>query len=217
MKRLISILLFSFLCLSLNALAGEQVVNLAGTWILDSKNSDPFFRPMPNLGAPQLGGNPVGGDMDGGTLGATPASRDTRGGMPDRRPSSSMPGVGRGPQSTAPNAPMIIEQKGNELRISRTSTIMGKETPVRENYVLDGVEHAQTTQIPGSPDPVKVVTSAKLKKKSMLVRIITYNPKNKVELRKEFLLSKDGRTLTVKSSSQTPMGAMIQDQIYHKQ
>jgi hypothetical protein len=94
---------------------------------------------------------------------------------------------------------------------------MGKEVPVVENYILDGAEHAQTTQIPGSPDSVKVVTSAKLKKNSLLVRITTYGPKNKGEIKKEFSLSKDGNTLTVRSSNMTPMGEMVQAQVYHKE
>ncbi len=217
MKRMISILVFSLLCLSLNTWAADQLVNLAGTWILDSKNSDPSFLPMPNIGAPQMGRNNDGGEMDRGGRGGTPASRDMSASTPGGGTGGSIPGFGRGPQSTASNAPMVIEQNESEVRISRTSRVMGKEMPVFERYRLDGADHTQMTQIAGSPDPVKVVTRAKLKKNSLLVLITSYAPQNKSELKKNFSLSKDGKTLTVKSSHTTSMGVLIQDQIYHKQ
>jgi len=219
MKRLAAIIGFAVLCLNSTIWAAEQPVNLAGRWILDVKHSDPFPHPLQNLGAPQMGGSEGNVNAGGGGMGSTPSSRDFGGGMPGGRMGGGMPGggSGRGPQSTAQNAPMIIDQSESELRISRTGMVMGKEVPVAENYILDGAEHAQTTQIPGSPDPVKVVTSAKLKKNSLLVRITTYSPKNKGEIKKEFSLSKDGNTLTVRSSNMTPMGEMIQSQVYHKE
>jgi hypothetical protein len=221
MKRLISVLLLSLLCLILNTWAAEQLVNLAGTWILDAKHSDPFPQPLRNLGAPQMGGSSRGEEMDGGGRGGTPASREMGGGMPGGGmgggiPGGGMPGPGRGPQPTAQNAPMVIQQNESEVRISRMGRVMGKETPVLESYLLDGAEHAQMTQLSGSPDPVKVVTSTKLKKNSLQVRITIYGSQ-KSEVKKEFSLSKDGKTLTVKSSNTTPMGVMVQDQIYHRQ
>jgi hypothetical protein len=216
MKRPISILLLSLLCLILNTWAAEQVVNLAGTWILDTKNSDPFPHPIRNLGAPSMGGSDRNVEAGGGApSGGTPSSTDMQGGMPGGRMGRSFPGTGRGPQQPAQNPPMVIEQNGTELKISRIGRVMGKEVPMLENYVLDGAEHAQTTQVPGSPDSVKVVIVAKPKKNSVQVRITTYG-KNKGAMKKEFLLSKDGKTLTVKSTTATPTGDMIQDQIYNK-
>jgi hypothetical protein len=217
MKQLISILVLSLLCVCVNTWPADEVVNLAGTWILDAQNSDPFLHPLPNLGAPQLGSR--GSDTDAAPRGSgTPASRDTTPayGSGGDRSGSGMRGLGRGPQSATPSVPMVIEQSGTDLKISRTSRIQGKEVPVTETYILDGAEHAQTTQLSGSPDPVKVVTSAKPKKNSVLVRILINNPNNKTEVKREFLLSKDGKTLTVKSSSKTQMGEMIQDQVYRK-
>jgi hypothetical protein len=222
MKLLISILLFSLLCPILNTWAAEQQVNLAGTWILDAKKSDPFPQPLRNLGAPQMGGSSRGEEMDGGGRGSTPAGKDPGGGMPGDGMGGGIPGggtsrFGRGPQPTAQNAPMVIEQNETELRISRTGSVMGKETPVLESYLVDGAEHTQMNQLSGAPDPVKVVTSAKLKKNSLLVRITIYNPKNKTDVKREFALSKDGKTLTVKSQNTTPTGVMVQDQVYHRQ
>jgi hypothetical protein len=218
MKQLISVLLFSLLCLVLNTWAAEQVVNLAGTWILDAQKSDPFPHPIRNLGAPQMGGSEGNPEMGGGAPGGgTPSSRDMRGGMPGGGMGGGFPGMGRGPQQPTQNPPMVIEQNGTELRISRTGRVMGKEMPVFENYTLDGAEHVQSTQIPGSPEPVKVVIIAKAKKNGVLVRITTYGPKNKGQMKREFQLSKDGKTLTVKSTNATPTGDMIQDQIYHRQ
>ena len=222
MKRLISFLLFSLLCLSLNTWAAEKLVNLAGTWILDAKRSDPFPQPLRSLGAPQMGGSSRGEDMDGGARGGTPAGSDMGGGMPGGGTRGGIPGgggtpgFGRGPQPTAQNVPMVIEQNESEMRISRMGRVMGKETPVFESYLLDGAEHTQMSQLSGSPDPVKVVTSAKLKKNSVQVRIKIYGPQ-KSEVKKEFSLSKDGKTLTVKYSNTTSTGVMVQDQIYHKE
>jgi hypothetical protein len=217
MKQLISILVLSLLCVCVNTWSADEVVNLAGTWILDAQNSDPFPHPLPNLGAPQFGSR--GSDTDAAPRGSsTPASRDTKPdyGSGGGRSDGGMRGFGRGPQSATPSVPMVIEQNGTDLKISRTSRVQGKEVPVTETYILDGADHAQTTQVSGSPDPVKGVTNAKPKKNSVLVRILINNPSNKTEVKREFLLSKDGKTLTVKSSNKTQMGEMIQDQVYRK-
>jgi hypothetical protein len=215
MKRLISILLCSILCPILNTWAAEKVVNLSGTWILDVQKSDPFPHPIQNLGAPSMGGSE--GTLDAGDRrGGTPSSRDMSAGMPGRDMRGGFPGMDRGSQHSGLNPPMIIEQNGAELKISRTGLIMGKQTPVFENYTVDGTEHAQITQIPGSPDPVKVVVIAKAKKNGVQVRITTYGPKSRGQMKREFLLSKDGKTLTFKSTNATPTGDLIQDQVYHK-
>ncbi len=217
MKQLISIFVLSLLCVCVSSWSADELVNLAGTWILDAQNSDPRPHPLPNLGAPQFGSR--GSDTDAAPRGSsTPASRDTRPdyGLGGGGSDGGMRGPARGPQSAIPSVPMVIEQIGTDLKISRTSSAQGKEVPVTETYILDGADHTQTTQLPGSPDPVKVVISAKPKKNSVLVRILINNPTNKTEVKREFLLSKDGKTLTVKSSNKTPMGEMIQDQVYHK-
>jgi hypothetical protein len=217
MKQLIPIFVLSLLCGCVNAWSADEVVNLAGTWILDAQNSDPFPHPLPNLGAPQFGSRSL--DTDAAPRGSsTPASRDTKPdyGSGGDRSGGGMRGFGSGLQSATPSVPMLIEQNGTDLKISRTSRIQGKEVPVTETYILDGADHAQTTQLSGSTDPIKVVTSAKPKKNSVLVRILIKNPSNKTEVKREFLLSKDGKTLTVKSSTKTRLGDMIQDQVYQK-
>jgi len=217
MKLLISILVLVLLCICANTSSADEVVNVAGTWILDAKHSDPLPHPLPNLGAPQFGS--PGSDIDAAPRGSsTPASRDVTPnyGSGGDRTGGGMPGFGRGLQSETPSVPMVIEQNGTDLKISRTSRLQGKEVPVTENYILDGADHAQTTQLSGSPDPVKIVTSAKPKKNSVLVRILINNPNNKTEVKREFLLSKNGKTLTVKSSNKTQMGEMIQEQVYRK-
>jgi hypothetical protein len=215
MKRSVSIFLCSILCLILNTWAADRLVDLSGTWILDVQKSDPFLHPIRNLGAPSMGGSE--GNLDAGDRrGGTPSSRDMSAGMPGRSMGGGFPGMGRGPQQSGQNPPMIIEQNEAELRISRTGLIMGKQTPVFENYTVDGTEHAQIAQIPGSPDPVKVVVIAKAKKNGVQVRITTYGPKSKGQMKREIMLSKDGKTLTLKSTNATPTGDLIQDQVYHK-
>jgi hypothetical protein len=216
MKPLISVLILLLLCLGVNTWSADEPVNLSGTWILDVQHSDPVPHPLPNLGAPQFQSR--GGGADASARGGTPASRDSNPdyGSESGRSGGGMRSSGRGAQSAGQTVPMIIEQNGQDLRISRTSKVQGKEMPVTETYFLDGADHIQTTQVAGADDPVKVVTSAKPKKSSVQVRILINNPKNKIEVKREFLLSKDGKTLTLKSSNKSSIGEMIQDQVYHK-
>ena len=51
MKMLSAVICFSVLCLTFYASAADEPVNFSGTWVLDSKESDPFPRPVMSLGA----------------------------------------------------------------------------------------------------------------------------------------------------------------------
>ena len=51
MKILSAVICFSVLCLTFYAFAADDAVNFSGTWVLDSKESDPFPRPVMSLGA----------------------------------------------------------------------------------------------------------------------------------------------------------------------
>ena len=63
MKILSAVICFSVLCLTFYASAADDPVNFSGTWVLDSKESDPFPRPVMSLGAEPGRG---GGGMPGG-------------------------------------------------------------------------------------------------------------------------------------------------------
>lgn len=138
MKQLATVIGFTVLCLGLSAWAAEQVVSFSGTWILDTKESDAFLHPLRDLGAPGMMGGGMGGGMPGGGMG--------------------------GPQPSDQKVPLVIEQTGNDIRITRTTNVNGKETPVIENHKCDGSERVEMMPAPNMPDPVKLITTATLKK-----------------------------------------------------
>jgi hypothetical protein len=222
MKRLLTVFAFSMLCLIINARAAEQPVDFSGKWILDVKASDSFPHPINNLdslthvqeGSMGRGMPGGGGGMEGGMPGG--GGGRMGGGMPG----GGFPGggMGRGAQGPGGNIPpMVIEQKESELRIITMIKAMGKDMPLLEKYICDGAEHAEMVPVQGSPSPVKMVTKATWKKKKLQVRTVIHFPNNRSETKKEYSLSEDGKTLTVKTSTTILAGEMIQNQIYHKE
>ena len=213
------------LCMNLYAGAADEPANFSGTWIIDSKNSDPFPHPIRDLGAPGMvvmpggmgGGMPggMGGGMPGG-MGGRNARRHGRwyagGGMP-----GGMPGGGAGGMKLPEPKPLVIQQNGIEIQISQTIAMNGKEIPMVEKYKLDGSEDVKMMPVPNVQEPVKIVTTATAKKNKFKLRTISYFPKNKTDLKKEYSLSKDGKTLSVNTTNTTIYGDLVQKQIYHKQ
>jgi hypothetical protein len=246
MKRWAAFIGVSVLILGLSVLAADQPVSLSGTWILDSKKSDPAPRPIMNLGAPGFntggmgggmggampgggmdGGMPdggMGGGMPGGGMGGGMPGGGMGGGMPGGGMGGGMPGGGRGPgaaQSPEGNAPLVIDQTANEIKISRSVIMNGKEAPIVESYALDGKEIVETLPVPNTQESVKRTTKAILKKNKFEVHTVIPNPQGKYETKKEYSLSKDGKVLTVKTSTRRQMGMnvfdTVQRQIYDKQ
>ena len=113
--------------------------------------------------------------------------------------------------------PLVIQQNGSEVQISQTMIMNDKEIPMVEKYKLDGSEDAKMMPVPNVQEPVKVVTTATTKKNKFKTRTISYFPKNKTDLKKDYSLSKDGKTLTVNTTNTTIYGDLVQKQIYHKQ
>ncbi len=215
MKQPVTFIGVTALCLIINVWAAERLANFAGTWILDTKNSDPFLRPIRDLGAQVPGGGMGGGGMGGGGM---------PGGMGRGTPGGSMPGKGipgkgtpgRGTAESQP-PPLIIEQTESELRITRTIFEGGKLAPVLVVYRFDESERVDAMPIPNSTEQAKVVTKIKWGKNKFQIRTTSYLPQGKNEIRREYSLSKDGKVLTVQTSDSTPMGELIQKQIYNRQ
>jgi hypothetical protein len=233
MKQTILIFIgFAVLILGSSAWAADQEQSFGGTWLLDSKNSDPYPHPIANLGAPGLGPGGQAGGMGGGMGGMGGGMGGMGGGMPGGGMGGGMPGgmgggrgmgggtpgggMGRGPQVANQNVPLVIEQTGNEIKMTRTMTVNGKEMPFVETFKCDGSEQPATIPIPNS-EPAKTLTTATLKKGKLQIRTVTEYPKSKSEAKREFSLSKDGKTLTMKSSATSPFGEMVQKQVYLKQ
>jgi hypothetical protein len=198
----------------LGASAADQPVSFSGAWMLDDKKSDPFHHPVIVAGSGlDMSGGDIGGDRS--SMGGTPSSRDMGGGMPGGR-GMQMPG-GMGAQAPVKNPPLVIQQSETELEISRITTANGKEIPVIDKYKIDGSENVSMVQVPSSPNPVKVVTRATLKKNKFVVIMTSSNPQGKNEIKLEYSLSKDGKTLTLDTTNTSPKRQLVQKQVYQKQ
>jgi hypothetical protein len=225
MKRLVFVVGLTVLFLALNVLAADQAGGIFGTWILNVEKSDPAPIPITNLGAPGLSSSGAGGMRGGGGMG--PGMGGGRGGpMPGGpMPGGEMPGGrGRGAgsaQKAKANLPLIIVQLENQIRIARTVMMNGKETNVIEVYQPDGKEKVETFEVPNAKEPVKTMTKATLKKNKLEIRSVTPNPQGKYEVKKEYSISKDGKVLTVKTTTRNQMGLnvfdTVQKQFYEKQ
>lgn len=207
---------FSALFLSLCAVAAEPQMSFSGTWILDSKNSEPFPHPVMGLSS---GFDMSGGDISADTSGrggGTLSSRDMvggsrGGGVPGRMP------AGSGPQQAMDEPPMIIRQSETDLEISRTAKMNGTDVPVVDKYKTDGSEAVSMMPMPNSTDQIKISTKATLKKNKFTVRTINFYPQGKSEIKREYTLSKDGKTLTLNTTSVSSRGQVVQRQIYQRQ
>ena len=198
----------------LGASAADQPASFSGTWILDDKKSEPFPHPVMGLAGTGLDLS-GGGSMAAAGMGGTPSSRDMGGGMPGGG-GMGMPGGMAGPASVE-NPPLVIQQSESELEISRIVKANGKETPLVDKYKFDGSENVYMVQVPNSPNPVKVSTKATLKKNKFVVIMTSFNPQGKSEQRREYSLSKDGKTLTLNTTNTSMKGQLVQKQVYQKQ
>jgi len=221
MKRAAAVVGFALLCLYGTAWAAEQQISFSGTWILDSKNSDPFPHPVAGLsgyGVDMSGGDIAGGGGMGGGMRGGPQG-DMGAGVPGGGMGRGMPGFGgRGPQTPTENFPLVIQQTDTEIQFSRIVKVNGADTTVLDKYKFDGSENVSMMRIPNLPDPVKTSTKATLKKNRFVIHMTTFYPQGKGETTRELTLSKDGKTLTQTTQNNNARGQQfVQKQVYHKQ
>jgi hypothetical protein len=219
MKRL-SLFCLGIFCLGLFAGTADSPANFSGTWILDTKNSDPFPHPVMGLsGGLDMSGGDISANSSGGRMGGTPPSSRDMGGGRGGGMTGRMPGgrSGRGPVATTEEPPMLIRQSETELEISRTAKVNGQDVPVVDKYKTDGSEVISSVPIPNSPDRVKISTKAKLKKNKLVIQTTNYYPQGKSTIKREYTLSKDGKTLTLNTTNVGARGQLVQKQIFLKQ
>ncbi|MBN2318665.1 MAG: hypothetical protein JXR49_06295 [Acidobacteria bacterium] len=205
-----SAVLFSLAVLALvqNAGAEDKNTDFTGTWILNVEESDLYPKPA---GIMNMGGSPV--------------SVSRGGGMGSGGYSVSIPIRGMRSQQQDPNAPLVIEQTGNELKIITRMNINVQQTLMVDHYILDGEKREKTVQIPDAPEEVKQTIKASMKKRKITLEIKTPYPQGESTLIYEFSLSKDGGTLKLEISnrtlvlggSSTPTIWTVQKQVYNKQ
>lgn len=185
MKRLAVVLpCIAVLCLGLNALAADEIVNLSGIWTQDVKHSDAFPKMMGGFGGggpdASMGGGPMMGGM-GGPMGGPPMGAPGNGAPPPKVEST-----------------LTIEQNGDELQVSNVLTTNGVAgAPIVEKFVLDGKQRVELVKGFGSDTQNKQTTKAKAKKNKVEVSVKTAYPSFTSEMVREYNLSKDRKKLTL--------------------
>jgi hypothetical protein len=226
MKRLAAIVGFSIFCLWMNVWAADEPVSFSGTYIIDNAKSDAVARMVMGPGNSGVGDVSRGGGGFGGGFGGGMPGGGFGGGMPGGgMPGGGMggpggAGAGKGPQAPQNPSPLTIEQTESEMKITSIMKGMdGKEAPIIENYTLDEKKLEEMVQAPFSTEKVKKTTKAKLKKNKFRVDIVTAGvpPQPQTSLKKEYELSKDGKTLTLEVSNDMGMFQSIQKLVYNKQ
>jgi hypothetical protein len=199
MKRLMIALVLAVLCFNLYLLAADQPLSLSGTYVQDVKNSDPFPK-YSNAGG--FGGGGFGGGMGGPGIGGPGMGGPVKKSDPNSQP----------PQVTTETR-LTIQQTDKEIQLATVITTNGQQgPPIIENFKLDGEEKVQMMKSPNSSVETKQVTKAKLKKDKLEINTSTtyppspqYNASMTMDMKREYSLSKDGKTLTIKMS----MGGMM--------
>ncbi len=218
MKRVAAAVFFAVIFLAFIAQAADEL-GLSGTWILDKDKSDPFPRSLmagnaSGVGDVSMGGRGMGG-MGGGMGGMGGGMGGMGGGARGRG------GMG-GPGAFTP-PPLTIEQNGNEVKLITKMQVNGKDMPpFTETFVCDGKQHEEVVATPGSPDKGKQTTKATLKKDKFVVERVNYSPPSangsmQTLTKRTYTLSKDGKTMTLETTTQSTFMSNIQKQVYNRQ
>ena len=203
----------ALLFLGVFAGAADQEGNFAGTWVLDKEKSDLFPKPLmgdysgvavsEGRGTAGMGGPAATGRAGGGFGGGPPGGFG--GGMPK---------MGPPPEP----APLVIEQGGDEVKLTISMNMGGKMVPYTETIKCDGKESETMVQAPGSTNKLKQITKATIKKNKLQVEKITHYPNYQGKVKRVYSLSKEDKVLTMKmEDTSNPKMMMVQTQVYNRQ
>jgi hypothetical protein len=192
---------------ALSATAYEKAarkIDFSGTWILDPNKTDRAPTMQGNVGGRSQGGFGRGGRTGGGRTGG---GRTGGGG-------GGMPG---GAMPTA-DPRIVIAQTESELTISHTSEDASEgSAEIRQVYKLDGSESVN----PGFPAGGDVRARASWDKEKLVVlgtqRGARAGVASELVIKQEFSLSKDGKTLTLKTTQTGIRGGLTFKQVFVKQ
>ena len=236
MKRGIWVTCFcGVLLIAMTAWAGDQPTNFGGTWILDK--SERTMSPMAGGGGGYPGGGaggspgggggyPGGGVPGGGAGGGFPGGggggypRGGGGGFPGgggRRAGTgggSTPDAGAYPEEG--DLALTISQSPAELKMERRRGGDSKEEPITQVFTLDGKENTN----PDDRGRSEFTSTAKWNKKSIVIEgtqpASVGGRELQMKFKEELSLSKDGQTLTIKTSRMTPRGTLTIKQTFKK-
>jgi hypothetical protein len=140
-----------------------------------------------------------------------------------------MGGGGGGGQGRGPRGEMIvtlvIKQAGNDLTITRKTTVGGEERPATEQkYTLDGKENKNTIQFGGRGGgegrTSEVITKSKWSGATLVIegnqKMSTPNGDFDIGIKNEYALSEGGKTLTITTTRSQPDGDRTSKQVYTK-
>ncbi len=200
------------------ALAAAQTVNFSGTWVLDKSKSDPLLgeglgglRGGPGGGFPGGRGG-MGGGMPGGRGGAGGGVPGARGGAPGER--GDMAGL-RNLQNA--DITLEIQHTEKEIQVVRVFKLEEREQSHTQVLKLDGSASVNPAFLGrGEVKSKATFKSGKITNNSDQ-KISTPLGEMTISTKEEFTLSKDGQTLTVKTTRITDMGEMTSKQVFTKQ
>jgi hypothetical protein len=201
------------LCFGSPALAAQKVqkkVNFSGTWVLDTSKSSQKATMQGGGGMGRGGGFPGGYPRGGRTGGGR-----TGGGRPGGGGGENVPGA----TSQAAYSILVIEHTADALKVtSKTSSAEGGEQ-LTQVFRLDGSESVNPGFLSGGE-----VRSRTSWDKDKLVTLGTQRATRAgrsggqdIVIKQEFSLSKDGKTLTVKTTETTAREQINSKEVYVKQ
>jgi hypothetical protein len=130
--------------------------------------------------------------------------------------SKSILGDAQGPRMEAKT--LVVVQQGNEIQIKRTSTgFDGNEMVQNEKYTLDGKESVNTGMMESKVK--SILTWSADKKELTFSKVVSFNmngENQEMKSTEKWSLSADSKTMTLKSSMNTPMGDMNTTLAYDK-
>ena len=111
---------------------------------------------------------------------------------------------------------LVVTQQGNDVQVKRTSTgFDGNEMVQNEKYTLDGKESVNTGMMDSRVKSILTWSADKL----TFTKVISFTMDGQTQEMKsteKWSLSPDSKTMTLKSSMNTPMGDMNTTLAYDK-
>jgi hypothetical protein len=130
--------------------------------------------------------------------------------------SKSILGDAQGPRMEAKT--LVVTQQGNEILVKRTSTgFDGNEMVQDEKYTLDGKESVNAGMMDSKVK--SILTWSADKKELTFAKVISFTMDGQAQEMKsteKWSLSPDSKTMTLKSSMNSPMGDMNTTLAYDK-
>jgi hypothetical protein len=211
--------------------AAEKTGDLNGTWTLDPIRSDlggQTRRTSRVGGIPGLGGGFPGGIgfPGGGGVGLPGGGYPNPGGYPGGRRAGGYPNGGGGddggefpgdgtPGGQIRNLTLEIVQKNDGVQTTRTFTVNGEDQTIAQRFTLDGSENTN----PASNGRGEFVSTSTWKNGKLINSGSQTSDAQdyKTAVMEEYSVSKDGKTLTIKTTKTTSRGEMSSKQVFNKQ